>query len=94
MTRPPGQNIFRNGVNKFVSMAAINNPQLVWINGRCHRINPTTDKANVEIESNVEAAGQLAAYEEPDLYGEDDRDFEGEIQMVNNKFVSSVVVPT
>lgn len=72
-------------------MSDINKPELVWIQGRCHRINPTTDKANVDMSSNVER-GQLCAYTEPDLYGEDDRDF-GEIQMINNKFVSSVPVP-
>lgn len=74
--------------------STINNPQLVWINGRCHRINPTTDKANVDIQSNVEEAQGLAAYQEPDLYGEDDRDFEGQIEMINNKFVSSVQIPS
>lgn len=73
-------------------MASINNPQTVWIQGRCHRINPTTDKENVEIQGNEETR-QLEAYVEPDLYGEDDRDF-SDIQMINNKFVSTVAVPS
>lgn len=73
-------------------MADINNPQTVWIQGRCHRINPTTDKLNLDVQCSE--PGKLAAYQETDLYGEEDRDLEGEIKMINNKFVSALDVPS
>lgn len=78
-------------------MAAINNPEVVWINGRCHRINPTIDKAGVDLSAGVKAPtnnqGSLGAYEEPDLYGEEEADLDYDIQMNNNKFTCTLEVP-
>lgn len=75
---------------------SINNPQLIWIQGRCHRINPTTDKENVDLFSrtvDTPDPDRLGAYQEPDLYGEDDRDFD-EIQLINDKFISTISIPS
>lgn len=74
-------------------MASINSPQLLWIDGRCHRINPTTDKVNVDIEmaSNI----PQTEYQEDDLYGEEEADIpDVEIEFVNNKFKSFAPVPS
>lgn len=84
--------LFLTFVIVFKMSNSINSPQLIWINGRCHRINPTTDKADVVIDQMESVGSQLGAYEEPDLYGEDDREF-SDIELVNNKFISSFPVP-
>lgn len=73
---------------------SINSPQTLWINGRCHRINPTTDKVNVEISGAEDQHFAPAAYEEQsDLYGNDEEDGL-DIQLINQKFVCYIPVPS
>lgn len=71
-------------------MTSINSPQLIWIQGRCHRINPTTDKTNIDIQSKDM---EPRAYEEPDNWFDQEDNSEIDILLINNKFVSSLHVP-
>lgn len=71
-------------------MSSINSTQLIWINNRCHRINPTLDKVNIDIQTrNMEDAPP--AYEEPN----DEEDSpEIDVIFVNNKYTCSLQVPS
>lgn len=74
----------------------ITSPLVMWLGGRCHRINPTTDKMNVEAPQPPGAASQLGAYIEEDLYQQDEVEqstIDYEVEFESGKFRSSFNVP-
>ncbi|XP_035911955.1 activating signal cointegrator 1 complex subunit 1 [Anopheles stephensi] len=65
-------------------------PQLMWIGTRCYRVNQT--KSTVHEEATSE---RPLAYVEEDIYGEDEREEEYEIEVTNTgKFQTSFHVPS
>lgn len=65
-------------------------PQLMWIGTRCYRVNQTKSSAHEE-----DTTDRPQAYVEEDMYGEDERDEEYEIEVTNTgRFQTSFHVPS